>query len=89
MEEKVGGIQMSKMIKIDICNDDGINCCPFFKRVGHWDYDDDCLCIYTEEERHIPQYIYIKQKDGFNKLSKFVSGEIPKWCPLGNYKEVL
>jgi hypothetical protein len=69
-----------KIIEVEICNDDGVNHCPFFKRTEHYDYDDECLCMNTSEYggKEIPQFK--RRKDG--GVGDYINGKFPKWCPL-------
>ena len=69
-----------KIIEVERCDDDGVNHCPFFKRITHWDYDDQCLCMNTSEYggKEIPQFK--RRKDG--GVGDYINGKFPKWCPL-------
>lgn len=69
-----------KMIRVEICDDDGINHCPYFKRVSHWDYSDQCLCMNTSEYggKEIPQFE--EREDHY--VGDYIGGKIPNWCPL-------
>jgi len=83
-----------KILKIFRC-DDTIAGCPYFKRIHHCDYSDECTC--TLYEKDIPQFKndeneYGEDDDFDNEWTVpdeygFIGGQFPKWCPLENSED--
>ena len=67
-----------KLIKVKRCGDPD---CPYFKRINHYDYNDECICEKVGE--YVPQVKYEELDRGFTTL-RSLAGEFPEWCPLKN-----
>lgn len=65
-----------KMIEVEKCDDPQ---CPYFERIEHEDYSDECRCLNIG--RNIPQIEYDEQECGFTNL-RSIAGKFPHWCPL-------
>ena len=65
-----------KLIEVEKCADPQ---CPYFKRIEHDDYSDECHCL--KSDRNVPQIEYEEQERGFTNL-RSIAGKFPYWCPL-------
>jgi len=65
-----------RILRVKSCDDPD---CPFFKRIKHYDYDDECYCLNKDEE--IPQFKFVETDRGMENIES-IAGDFPEWCPL-------